>query len=93
VNDDADTITISSTSYVKPPGGIPKADLDAAVQASLSKADTALQTVPPLPNDVGRVRAWNGTAFVAPTVSPTIFTGGATAPSAAESKDGDLWLT
>lgn len=30
--------------YSKPAGGIPKADLAAAVQTSLSKADTALQT-------------------------------------------------
>jgi len=29
--------------YVKPSGGIPKTDLTAAVQTSLSKADTALQ--------------------------------------------------
>jgi hypothetical protein len=32
--------------YVKPSGGIPKTDLAAAVQTSLGKADTALQTVP-----------------------------------------------
>ena len=32
--------------YLKPTGGIPKADLAAAVQTSLGKADTALQTVP-----------------------------------------------
>lgn len=30
--------------YVKPSGGIPKTDLASAVQSSLSKADTALQT-------------------------------------------------
>lgn len=32
--------------YTKPTGGIPKADLAAAVQTSLGKADTALQSVP-----------------------------------------------
>ncbi len=33
--------------YAKPGSGIPKSDLAAAVQASLDKADTALQSVPP----------------------------------------------
>lgn len=32
--------------YVKPSGGIPKSDLASAVQTSLGKADTALQSVP-----------------------------------------------
>ena len=32
--------------YTKPSGGIPKTDLTAAVQASLDKADTALQSAP-----------------------------------------------
>lgn len=32
--------------YAKPSGGIPKADLASAVQTSLGKADTALQSVP-----------------------------------------------
>lgn len=32
--------------YVKPETGIPKSDLSAGVQASLNKADTALQSVP-----------------------------------------------
>lgn len=32
--------------YVKPANGIPKADLEATVQASLTKADTALQSAP-----------------------------------------------
>lgn len=32
--------------YTKPSGGIPKSDLAAAVQESLGKADTALQSVP-----------------------------------------------
>ena len=32
--------------YSKPSGGIPKTDLASAVQTSLSKADTALQSVP-----------------------------------------------
>ena len=32
--------------YTKPTGGIPKTDLASAVQTSLGKADTALQSVP-----------------------------------------------
>lgn len=32
--------------YIKPETGIPKADLSAGVQASLDKADTALQSIP-----------------------------------------------
>lgn len=32
--------------YVKPTTGIPKSDLESGVQASLGKADTALQSVP-----------------------------------------------
>ena len=35
-----------SAKYTKPTGGIPKTDLDATVQASLGKADSALQAVP-----------------------------------------------
>lgn len=36
-----------ATKYVKPSSGIPKSDLSLDVQASLEKADTALQSVPP----------------------------------------------
>lgn len=36
--------TTWNSKYDKPSGGIPKSDLDSSVQASLSKADTALQT-------------------------------------------------
>lgn len=36
--------TTWNSKYEKPSGGIPKSDLDSSVQASLSKADTALQT-------------------------------------------------
>ncbi len=43
VNDPANTITIASTAYVKPGTGIPSADLAAAVQTSLGKADTSVQ--------------------------------------------------
>lgn len=42
-----DTTTASDLgAYVKPSGGIPKTDLASAVQTSLGKADTALQTAP-----------------------------------------------
>ncbi|MBR2778478.1 MAG: hypothetical protein IKD75_15540 [Prevotella sp.] len=36
--------TWSETYYIKPSGGIPKSDLASAVQTSLNKADTALQS-------------------------------------------------
>lgn len=38
--------TKNTGTYSKPSGGIPKSDLASAVQASLGKADTALQSVP-----------------------------------------------
>ena len=38
--------TKNTGTYSKPAGGIPKADLAAAVQTSLDKADSALQSVP-----------------------------------------------
>lgn len=38
--------TTASAAYVKPGGGVPRTDLAAAVQTSLGKADTALQSVP-----------------------------------------------
>lgn len=42
-----DTTTASDLgAYVKPSGGIPKSDLASAVQTSLGKADTALQSAP-----------------------------------------------
>lgn len=37
---------IGAGTYSKPSGGIPKTDLASAVQTSLGKADTALQSVP-----------------------------------------------
>lgn len=47
VSHEADgTLKPQSGGYVKPISGIPKADLDASVQSSLAKADTALQTAP-----------------------------------------------
>jgi hypothetical protein len=41
-----DTTAADLGAYVKPSGGIPKTDLASAVQTSLGKADTALQTAP-----------------------------------------------
>ena len=40
----AELLTTVAGKYVKPTGGIPKADLASAVQTSLGKADTALQS-------------------------------------------------
>lgn len=37
---------VGAGTYSKPSGGIPKSDLASAVQTSLGKADTALQSVP-----------------------------------------------
>ena len=42
----SDVETQLSAKYVKPSGGIPSSDLASAVQTSLGKADTALQTAP-----------------------------------------------
>ncbi|WP_297931192.1 hypothetical protein [uncultured Coprobacter sp.] len=41
-----DALDVANSKYEKPNDGIPKADLDVGVQASLSKADTALQKAP-----------------------------------------------
>ena len=86
---------IPTDAYVKPSGGIPASDLATAVQSSLGKADTALQTEtdPTVPSwakastkptytasEVGAIPApsspatgaflvWNGTAWVAQTLS------------------------
>ncbi|HEX4662482.1 MAG TPA: hypothetical protein VH144_02615 [Candidatus Saccharimonadales bacterium] len=70
--------TTASSKYTKPSGGIPKTDLDASVQASLTNADNALaaprQALPPsspatndLWYDTGNElwKRWNGTAWVA----------------------------
>ena len=49
VNSKTGAVVISASdvgAYVKPNGGIPKSDLTSAVQTSLDKADTALQTAP-----------------------------------------------
>ena len=41
-----DIFSYADTKYSKPSGGIPKKDLSSAVQESLGKADSALQSVP-----------------------------------------------
>lgn len=49
VNSKTGAVVLSAAdvgAYTKPSGGIPKTDLTAAVQASLDKADTALQSAP-----------------------------------------------
>lgn len=45
--DDTAVRGLISAKYTKPSAGIPKTDLASAVQTSLGKADTALQSVPP----------------------------------------------
>lgn len=42
----AQVVALIGEAYVKPETGIPKSDLSAGVQASLDKADTALQSIP-----------------------------------------------
>lgn len=63
--------------YVKPSGGIPKTDLAAAVQTSLGKADTALQSAP-----VTSVDGKTGTVSILPS-------GGTTGQVLAKSANGD----
>lgn len=49
VGPDADgnvVVTVEGGGYIKPAGGIPATDMTAGVQASLGKADTALQSAP-----------------------------------------------
>lgn len=41
---EANAIAEANEKYAKPPGGIPSSDLNSAVQASLAKADSAIQT-------------------------------------------------
>ncbi|MFF0904007.1 UNVERIFIED_CONTAM: glycoside hydrolase family 6 protein [Kocuria sp. CPCC 205316] len=41
---EANAIAEANEKYVKPPGGIPSSDLNTAVQESLAKADSAIQT-------------------------------------------------
>lgn len=68
-----DTTTASDLgAYIKPSGGIPKSDLASAVQTSLNKADTALQSAP-----VTSVNGQTGAVTLSiPTVSSTVTTGG-----------------
>ena len=44
-----------ATAYQKPSGGIPKSDLDGSVQTSLRKADTAIQDVTQIENDIDNI--------------------------------------
>ncbi len=72
-----DTTTASDLgAYVKPTGGIPKEDLASAVQTSLGKADTALQTA---------VTSFNGNTgavtYTAPVTSVNGATGAVTTPN------------
>ncbi len=56
-----------SGKYEKPAGGIPASDLASAVQTSLGKADSAI----PAPSSPasGAFLVWNGSAWVAQTLS------------------------
>ena len=92
--------TKNTGTYSKPSGGIPKTDLASAVQTSLGKADTALQsyteTDPTVPSwakastkpsyTASEVGALPSTTFV-----PTIYTGTGT-PSSSLGNNGDLYV-
>lgn len=69
-----DTTTAADLgAYVKPAGGIPKTDLATAVQTSLGKADTALQTAPvtSVNGATGAVVIGNATTSAAGLMSAT----------------------
>lgn len=69
-----DTTTAADLgAYVKPSGGIPKTDLASAVQTSLGKADTALQTAPvtSVNGQTGAVVIGNATTSAAGLMSAT----------------------
>lgn len=66
---------LGATAYQKPSGGIPKSDLASAVQTSLGKADTALQSFtesdPTVPSHVksitqANIASWNTKQDVSP---------------------------
>ena len=67
----------SKGTYSKPNGGIPKTDLDAAVQTSLGKADTALQTHQDISGKItaptnpvaGQFLVYDGSAWTAQTLA------------------------
>ena len=71
VNSKTGAVTLNASdvgagTYSKPSGGIPKSDLTATVQASLGKADTALQSAP-----VSSVDGKTGSVTVLPTGGTT----------------------
>lgn len=59
--------TALNSKYVKPAGGIPASDLASAVQTSLGKADGAIPA--PASPASGAFLVWNGSAWVAQTLS------------------------
>jgi lysophospholipase L1-like esterase len=59
-------LTAANAAYTKPGTGIPATDLTSAVQTSLGKADTALQTAP-VTSVVGQTGVVTGTQIVADT--------------------------
>jgi hypothetical protein len=68
-------VTGLAAKYTKPSGGIPKTDMAAAVQTSLGKADTALQTAPvtSVNGGTGAVRVFTsdpGTFYDDPSYTP-----------------------
>ena len=87
--DEVDALVVQK--YSKPASGVPKADLEAAVQTSLGKADSALQA---MPADSFFWRAWTGTAWQARGTDPRpcVFTGGTSATPPPDGRDNDVWL-
>lgn len=62
-----DADDVGAGTYSKPAGGIPATDMASAVQTSLGKADTAIQS--PSSPATGAFLVWNGSAWVAQTLS------------------------
>jgi hypothetical protein len=71
-----DTTAADLGAYVKPSGGIPKTDLASAVQMSLGKADTALQTAP-----VTSVNGQTGAVTITEGLAPLIGTTSTVTPA------------
>ena len=86
-----DTTAADLGAYVKPSGGIPKTDLASAVQTSLGKADTALQTAP-----VSSVNGQTGAVTVTEGLAPLIGTTATVTPAqvaAALSEGRDICIS
>lgn len=62
---------------------------------TVAEVDSRIAAVPTPTPDTPRVLLWSGTAWPdrPADTRPVIFVGGTTAPSDADLKDGDLWVS